>query len=448
MHKDPHRNIALPDSLLSRFDLLFVVTDDVDEQRDRMISEHVLRMHRYLQPGLEEGTPAVDVMEQALSVGAAGAGGDDEAISRVAGDSLVFEKFNPLLHGGVTTTSGRGANKKKEVLSITFIKKYIQYAKTRCKPTLTKAAADYIVAVYTSLRNDDMASNQKRTSPLTARTLETLIRLSTAHAKARLSPTVNEMDAIAAEEILRFALFKEVVRAKSKRGKKNKKRKINGTRASRNGSHDSDSSDAEGSEEDTGEEEEEAAEEEAANKRMEMPTSAKKQPNGRYTMRGSTADRSTSVATGAIEDDSGVGMNTTILRSEASPAPGDAAARRATSLRASSTQPDGDAAMDEDTQELEGQTQAVAGPSSAAAAATGPMEVDPARAQMFRTRVALALRTRFADEDAISKEAFLPEINTDLPAEEMYGSREAETILADMSEKNEIYYSENIVYRV
>ena len=55
LHKDPHKNIALPDSLLSRFDLLFVVTDDIDEQRDRMISEHVLRMHRYLPPGVEEG---------------------------------------------------------------------------------------------------------------------------------------------------------------------------------------------------------------------------------------------------------------------------------------------------------------------------------------------------------------------------------------------------------
>lgn len=59
VHKDPHKNIALPDSLLSRFDLLFVVTDDVNETRDRQISEHVLRMHRYLQPGLEEGEPPV-----------------------------------------------------------------------------------------------------------------------------------------------------------------------------------------------------------------------------------------------------------------------------------------------------------------------------------------------------------------------------------------------------
>jgi DNA replication licensing factor MCM3 len=215
VHKDPHRNIALPDSLLSRFDLLFVVTDDSDERRDRLISEHVLRMHRYLQPGVEEGTPAVENIDQHLDVG-----GDVEE-SRVT-ETPVFEKFNPLLHGGVTTTSGRGSNKRKEVLSIAFVKKYIQYAKSRIHPTLTKGAADYIVSVYASLRNDDLANNQRRTSPLTARTLETLIRLSTAHAKSRLATTVTERDAMAAEELLRFALFKEVLRPERR-----KRRKLN-----------------------------------------------------------------------------------------------------------------------------------------------------------------------------------------------------------------------------
>jgi DNA replication licensing factor MCM3 len=87
--------------------------------------------------------------------------GGDEAESRIT-ETPVFEKFNPLLHGGVTTMVGKGANKRREVLSIAFVKKYIQYTKSRCHPVLTKGAADHIVNVYSGLRNDDLASNQKR----------------------------------------------------------------------------------------------------------------------------------------------------------------------------------------------------------------------------------------------------------------------------------------------
>ncbi|MCJ1309519.1 MCM DNA helicase complex subunit [Agyrium rufum] len=205
-HKDPHKNIALPDSLLSRFDLLFVVTDDIDDARDRQISEHVLRMHRYRQPGTEEGAPVREQQSQTLGVGRA-----DSQEADANKPTPVFEPYNVMLHAGVTVRTSRGSGRKTEVLSLPFIKKYIQYAKSRIKPILTKAAADIIIATYSALRNDEMDGNQRKTSPMTARTLETLIRLSTASAKSRLSQRVEEYDALAAESILRFALFKEVL---------------------------------------------------------------------------------------------------------------------------------------------------------------------------------------------------------------------------------------------
>ena len=165
MHKDPHKNIALPDSLLSRFDLLFVVTDDVDETRDRQIADHVLRMHRYLPPGVEEGTPVVDSLTQQLSIDNPAVASGEAAEEEVS----PFEKFDPLLHfgiaGGSTVSSNtRRKKKQKEILSIAFLKKYLQYAKSKPAPVLTKGAADFIVNVYATLRNEQAEDNQKRVS--------------------------------------------------------------------------------------------------------------------------------------------------------------------------------------------------------------------------------------------------------------------------------------------
>lgn len=202
--KDPAKNIALPDSLLSRFDLLFIVTDSLDETRDRQISEHVLRMHRYVQPGAEEGAPIREAVDDIMG----------EEPEEDADEEEIYEKYNPNLHAGVKRTT--------KILKSSFIKKYIYYVKNIVKPVLTKRATDRIINEYTSLRNqkeDD--PSRKKTAPITARTLETLIRLSASHAKARLSATIEDKDAKAAAEVLRFAMFQEVLRVK-----KTKRRKV------------------------------------------------------------------------------------------------------------------------------------------------------------------------------------------------------------------------------
>ncbi|KAI9316285.1 MCM2/3/5 family-domain-containing protein [Dichotomocladium elegans] len=209
--KDPAKNIALPDSLLSRFDLLFVVTDTMEESRDRLISEHVLSMHRYVPPGLVEGAPIQEHIDDYML------GGDPEGEQEDDNENI-YEKYNNLIHASVQRSNPNMTRPK--VLKSSFVKKYIYYAKSRVTPTLTKRATDTIINEYTSLRNDKDEDSRKKTAPVTARTLETLIRLSTAHAKARLSNKVEEKDAKAAAEVLRVAMFKEVIRkAKSKRRK-------------------------------------------------------------------------------------------------------------------------------------------------------------------------------------------------------------------------------------
>lgn len=205
VYKDPHKNIALPDSLLSRFDLLFVVIDNVNTAKDKIISSHVLKMHMYIPPGLAEGEPVKENFKTMVSVGDHLEANDE--------DEPIFCNFDITLVSDLK-------KKQSPTLSVLFLKKYIQYAKQRIKPVLTTQTSNYIVEIYSSLRNDLIDNNQRQTAPITPRTLETIIRLATAHAKARLSKTIEVNDIAVAEELLRFSLFKEV-------SKKLKKTKLN-----------------------------------------------------------------------------------------------------------------------------------------------------------------------------------------------------------------------------
>ncbi|KAG8445832.1 hypothetical protein GDO86_010571 [Hymenochirus boettgeri] len=203
-YKSPMDNIGLQDSLLSRFDLLFIMLDQMDPEQDREISDHVLRMHRYRAVGEQDG----DAMPLGSSVDIL-ATEDPNVTNEEQQELQVYEKHDSLLHG---------ARKKREkTLGVEFMRKYIHVAKI-FKPVLTQEAANYIAEEYTRLRNQDQLSTDvARTSPVTARTLETLIRLSTAHAKVRMSRTVQLQDAEAAVELVQYAYFKKVLEKEKKR---------------------------------------------------------------------------------------------------------------------------------------------------------------------------------------------------------------------------------------
>lgn len=205
----PQRNIAMPDSLLSRFDLLFIVLDDLDDEHNSKIATHVLRLHRYETPG-QEGEPVPVGGRRGLDGSLTGmCAKDDDDDDEMDGGihskrTPVFEKFNPLLHGGVVDSTKRdNSGRAPEIVSFEFLKKYVQYAKHMVKPDLTERACELISDAYTQLRQ----RVGKHTVPITARQLESLIRLSTAHAKSRLSKTVEEIDVEVARKVLCFALF-------------------------------------------------------------------------------------------------------------------------------------------------------------------------------------------------------------------------------------------------
>ncbi|KAG0044132.1 MCM DNA helicase complex subunit [Gryganskiella cystojenkinii] len=371
-----HRNIALPDSLLSRFDLLFVVTDKPNDIRDRQISEHILRMHRYVPPGVEEGAPIPDTVTQNLDVGA-----DEEVVK----DTPVFEKYNELIHGGI-----QSKKQQKNILSMAFLKKYIHYAKSRIRPALSQDAANKIAAAYTDIRNKAIEDSQK-VAPATARTLETLIRIATAHAKARLSNIVQEKDAEAAIHILQFALFKEAPKRKSRSKRARLDRSMNGESDSEESDDDEDDQDP------------------------------RQSVNSRISGRSSVNNKGKAPARGGAAQDQDVEMMDVDEEEEETLTATRRASRRApgSSTQGSSSTPS---------------TRYVPGG-----------DVHPARETIFQKKTNEVIMNT---EEGLEFEELLSAVNKDLPLDQLFGPSEATAILHKMSEANKIMFNEGMIYQI
>ena len=138
------KQITIPDTLLSRFDLKFALRDIPDSETDKLLVDHILKSRH-----------------------------DD------------YEATIPKL-------------------SAKFIRKYIAYAKAHYKPELTEESEKILKNFYIKTRKK--AESATMAIPITLRQFEALMRIAEASAKMQLSPIVRKEDAQRAIKLMRFSL--------------------------------------------------------------------------------------------------------------------------------------------------------------------------------------------------------------------------------------------------
>ncbi|KAF0531199.1 MCM-domain-containing protein [Gigaspora margarita] len=144
------KNIDLPPTLMSRFDLIYLVLDKVSFAADRKLAKHLVSLYR---------------------------------------------EDNPYVA-------------RRDILPIKTLAKYIKYARKHYHPFIgDDQSANALVNAYVDLRRvgiDPRSSENIITA--TTRQLESMIRLSEAHARMRLSQKVEISDVREAERLLREAI--------------------------------------------------------------------------------------------------------------------------------------------------------------------------------------------------------------------------------------------------
>ncbi|SCU85596.1 LANO_0C04742g1_1 [Lachancea nothofagi CBS 11611] len=141
--KSPGENIDFQSTILSRFDMIYIVKDHHNEERDISIANHVMNIH----------TGRTAVREE-----------EEESI---------------------------GAE-----IPIELMKRYITYCRMRCAPRLSSQAAEKLSSHFVGIRKklliNELQSEQRSSIPITVRQLEAIIRISESLAKLELSPVAHE----------------------------------------------------------------------------------------------------------------------------------------------------------------------------------------------------------------------------------------------------------------
>ncbi|KAJ3070539.1 minichromosome maintenance protein 5 [Rhizoclosmatium hyalinum] len=133
--KSPGENIDFQSTILSRFDLIFIVKDEHDDARDKLLAKHVVGIHT------------------------------NEKIVEAVGE-----------------------------VSMATMRGYISYCKNKCAPRLSPEGAQLLSSHFVDVRSRVRGMETKSAIPITVRLvqLEAIIRVSESIAKLSLSTTATE----------------------------------------------------------------------------------------------------------------------------------------------------------------------------------------------------------------------------------------------------------------
>lgn len=156
--KDTTEQHDFETTILSRFDLIWIVKDDKDPNRDATISQHIFNLHANLMTSQQ--------------------------------------------------------NNNQNIIPLEKLRRYIKYCRSTCHPVLTSAAAKKLENFYLEVRSAARSDTRKRRDqiPITVRQLESLVRISESLAKMSLTTAVNESHV---EEAIRLFKLSTVEAAKT-----------------------------------------------------------------------------------------------------------------------------------------------------------------------------------------------------------------------------------------
>jgi len=150
---DPQRtfsqNVNLTDPILSRFDVLCVLRDEANTLHDECLADHVVCSHIRSHPNATE----------------------------------TEKQRQP--------TRRQASNSHVEILDQDTLQKYIIFARQRCHPAVTDIDKEKLANFYKDIRAEAFKQGG---APMTARHIESIIRLAEANAKMELRNNVNQKD--------------------------------------------------------------------------------------------------------------------------------------------------------------------------------------------------------------------------------------------------------------